>query len=66
MLDGKLEDSDSKLAEAISVVLAKDKELVELKGMMKQVEKQFYDMGFSDAKNSSSPAIFQARRMGFM
>ena len=66
MLEGKLEDSDSKLAEAISVVLAKDKELIELKGMMKQVEEQFYDMGFSDAKNSSDPAIFQARRMGFM
>ena len=33
---------------------------------MKQVEEQFYDMGFSDAKNSSDPAIFQARRMGFM
>ena len=35
MLEGKLEDSDSKLAEAISVVSAQDKELIELKGMMK-------------------------------
>ena len=38
MLEGKLEDSDSKLAEAISVVLARDKELIKLNGMMKQVE----------------------------
>ena len=38
MLEGKLEDSDSKLVEAISVVLARDKELIELNGMMKQVE----------------------------
>ena len=38
VLEGKLEDSDSKLAEAISVVLAWDKELTDLKETIKQIE----------------------------
>jgi len=38
VLEGKLEDSNSKLAEAISLVLARDKELTDLKGTIKQIE----------------------------
>lgn len=49
-LEGKLEDSDSKKAQAISVVSARDKKLVELKELLKQIEQQFYNMGFNDAR----------------
>ena len=37
-MEGKLEDSDSKKAQAISVVSARDKKLVELKELLKQIE----------------------------
>ena len=38
MLEGKLEDSNSKLAGAIIMVSARDKELADLKGTIKQIE----------------------------
>lgn len=49
LLEGKIEDSDFKLAETISVVSAWDKELADLNEEMKQVEQLFYDMGFNEA-----------------
>ena len=57
--EGKIEDSDSKLAVAISVVSTRDKELADLKQTMKQVEQLFYDMSFNDAENSSGPITFE-------
>lgn len=38
VLEAKIEDSNSELAEVISVVSARDKEFANLKGEMKQVE----------------------------
>jgi len=38
VLEAKIEDSNSKLVEVISVVSARDKEFANLKGEMKQVE----------------------------
>ena len=64
MLEDKQEDSDSKLAQAISVVSTCDKELANLKETMKQSEQTFYNMGFTDAENSYSPVIFEAQRLG--
>ena len=64
--EGKIEDSDSKLAVAISVVSTRDKELADLKKTMKQVEQLFYDMSVNDAENSSGPVTFETQRMGSM
>ena len=65
VLEGKLGDFDSKLAQVESVVLAFDKGLSDLKEMMKQSEQTFYNMGFIDAENSCSLVILEARRRGF-
>lgn len=45
------------------MVLARDKELADLKEMMKQFEQVFY-MGFTDAENSCGLVIFKALRLG--
>ena len=60
VLKDKQEDSDSKLAQAISVVSTRDKELANLKKTMKQSEQTFYNMGFTDVENSYNPVIFEA------
>ena len=65
VLEGKLGDFDSKLAQVESVVLAFDKGLSDLKEMMKQSEQTFYNMGFIDAENSCNLVILEARRRGF-
>lgn len=62
VLEGKLLQK----AKEISVVLACNKKLVELKELLKQTEQQFYNMGFNDAESSSGPIIFGARQLGFM
>ena len=66
VLEGKIDDSNSKLAVAINVVSTQDKELPDLMQTIKQVEQLFYDMSFNDTENSSGPIIFKTRRMGFM
>lgn len=33
---------------------------------MQQVEQKIYDMGFSDAENSSGAVVFEAQLIGFM
>ena len=65
VLEGKLGDFDSKLAQVESVVLAFDKGLADLKEMMKQSEQTFYNLGFINAENSCSLVILEARRQGF-
>ena len=60
VLKDKQEDSDSKLAQAISMVSTRDKELANLKKTMKQSEQTFYNMGFTDVENSYNPVIFEA------
>lgn len=49
----------------MSLVSAYDKELVDLKEMMKNCEQVFYNMGFKDAKNSAEAIVFQARKLRF-
>ena len=66
MLLGKLEEAETKLAKAASIVLTRDKELADLKETMKGCEQAFYNMGFTDAKNLVSAVVFQARRLGFL
>ena len=54
-----------KLAKAVSLVSAHDKELVNLKETMKTCEQVYYNMGFKDVENSTGPMIFLARKFGF-
>ena len=47
----KMEDLQGKLAEAVSIVTAYDKELANLKETIKMCEQVFYNMGFKDTEN---------------
>ena len=63
---GKLGETEVKLAETTSLISACDKELADLKNMMKTQKQTYYNKGFRDAKNSVGPVIFQAQKFGFM
>ena len=54
-----------RLAQAKSVISARDKEVVDWKVAMAQSEDKFYNMGFADAENSSEPIMLESRRYGF-
>ena len=64
-LQGKLNEVKVKLAKAVSLVSAHDKELVDLKETMKTCEQVYYNIGFKDVENSTGPMIFLARKFGF-
>ena len=64
-LQGKLNEVEVKLAKAVSLVSAHDKELVDLKETMKTCEQVYYNIGFKDVENSTGPMIFLARKFGF-
>ena len=53
------------MAQVKSIVSTHDKELANLKEMTKRCEQEFYNMGFTDAKNSCGKVIFKAKRFGF-
>ena len=59
-LQGKLRETKTKLAQVESIVLAFDKELVDLKETMKRCEQEFYNTSFIDAENSYCKVIFEA------
>lgn len=46
------------LAEVSSIVSNRDKELADLKEMMKSCKQVFYNIGFKDAENSARAIIF--------
>ena len=63
---GKLGETKVKLVEMVSLIFARDKELVDLKNMMKTRKQSYYNKGFRDAKNLAGPVIFQPWKFGFM
>ena len=66
VLEGKLEESDTKLAQALSVVSARDKELEDTRKSIEQAEQKFYDAGFDDTKRSAAVVIKEAKLKGFI
>lgn len=66
ILEGKFEESDTKLAQALSKISAKDRELEVLKADLEQAEQKYYDKGFDDAEHFSRKVIFEDRWKGFM
>ena len=65
-LQGTLDEAEIKLARAISLISARDKELVDLKDTLNSYEQVYYNIGFKDVENSARPVIFQARKFGFV
>lgn len=64
-LEGKLDEAELKFAQAESVVLARDREVADLKAALGQSKDKFYNMGFADAENSSKPIMLESWRYGF-
>ena len=65
-LQGKLGENEIKLAEMVSLASTHDKELANLKIMMKARKQTYYNKGFKNAENSVGPVVFQARKFEFI
>ena len=65
MLQGKLGETETKLAQVESIVSAYDKELADLKEMIKRCEQAIYNMSFNDGENSCGAIVFKAWPLGF-
>ena len=61
----KQNETNVKLAQAISLNTAQAKELANLRAILEGCEEKWYNEGFVDAENSAEPVMNQARRLGF-
>ena len=59
-LEGKLGEVEVKLTQAESVISVKDEEIANLKVVVTQSEEKFYNIGLTDAENSSVPVTFES------
>lgn len=62
---GKLEDSNTQLAQSLRVISARDRELEIFKDDLEEAEQKFYDEGFNDAEHSGRKVVFNSRWLGF-
>lgn len=53
------------MASAKSIILARDKEIKELKVALEENENKYYNMGFNDAGNSAKLIMFENRKYEF-
>ena len=61
----KQNETEVKLAKAISLNTANAEEIADLRAALAAAEQKWYDVGFADAENSAEPVVARARNMGF-
>ena len=61
----KQNETEVKLAEAISLNIANAEELTDLRAALAAAEQKWYNEGFVDAENSAEPVMARARNLGF-
>ena len=61
----KQNETDLKLAEAISLNTAQAEELADLRTALVACKEKWYNEGFANAENSVKPVLNQAQRLGF-
>ena len=61
----KQNETEVKLAEAISLNTANAEELADLRAALAAAEQKWYNEGFADAENSAEPVVPRARNLGF-
>ena len=61
----KQNETEVKLAEAISLNTANAEELADLRAALAATEQKWYNEGFADAENSAEPVVARARNLGF-
>ena len=62
----KVEKSDTKLTQALSVITARDIELTTVKEGLQQAKQDNYDLEFNDTKRSTNKVIREAQRAGYL
>ena len=65
-IQGKLDETEIKITETTSLVFVWDKELADLKSMVKARKQTYYNKGFRDAENSAGLVVFQAQMFEFV
>ena len=58
-------ETEVKLAQAISLNTSNAEEIAYLRAGLTAAEQKWYDVGFADAENSAEPVVARARNMGF-
>ena len=53
------------MVDAESIIIARDKEIVELKAALEESENKYYNMGFNDAENFAKLVMFENKKYGF-
>ena len=53
------------MVDAESIIIARDKEIVELKAALEESENKYYNMGFNDAENFAELVMFENKKYGF-
>ena len=61
----KQNETDVKLAEAISLTTSQAEELTDLRAALEACEQKWYNEGFVNAEKSTELVVAQARRLGF-
>ena len=61
----KQNETEVKLAEAISLNTANAEELADLRAALAAAEQKWYNEGFADAENSAEPVVARTRNLGF-
>ena len=65
VLKGKLEEFDTKLAQALSVVMTRDEELVAIKKNLEHAKQVNFNLSFDDAEHSAAWVIKEAKVAGY-
>ena len=60
----KLGEAELRVTGAKRIIIARNKEIAELKAALKESENKYYNMGFNDAENSASLSCSRTRSMG--
>jgi len=61
----KQNETDLKLAKAVSLNTTQAKELADLRATSEAYEEKWYNEGFADVENSAKPVMNLARKLGF-
>ena len=62
----KVEKSNTKLAQALSVIMARDIELATVNEGLEQAKQDKYNLGFNDAERSANKVIREAQQVGYL
>ena len=57
-------EAELRVTGAKRIIIARNKEIAELKAALNESENKYYNMGFNDAENSAKPIMFENQKYG--